>query len=435
MTADPPSRLRGSQLALPAALAAAVLLAACGGGKKGAEATAVKITASQPTSGQYRIDAPASVKGGLVKIEFHNADTVVREAQLIRIDGAHTIDEFINNKGGSPAWLYVAGGVGTTQPGQTSTTIQALRPGRYYVIDTNSGKGQRAPKYYRKGAFAPLQVTGAGKGGGLPHAQATITITDRAPGFLATGLKAGSNTVLIDNTSSRFNGVAVIPILPGKTLGDVQTYFKSGRSGPSPLDRESTVYTATLEGSRPEVTRQVAQLDLQPGTYALTSYYQDARGTSAADRGWVAEVEVPPGGGSAGLPRDQLIRRANAICADAGKAPAAAYAAEKNPLLKTAAPLLASNLRAPDDIAKLQALVPRPAEKVAWNRWLAAERRLLNTNRRFAKSLERGSTIAAARTAQRSTAKAGADASVAAKAVGLDVCAKRGLQVRVALSR
>ena len=305
-------------------MAATVVLAACGGDDKkssseGDKPTTLRITASQPASGQYRIDVPASVKvGGIVKIEFHNADKVIREAQLIRIDGAHTIDEVLAKREvPRPDWLHVAGGVGSTKPGQTSTTFQELPAGRYVVVDTNSGEGSDAPDYYTKGALAPLQVTGGGKAGHLPPGEGVITIKERAPGFLSTTLKPGSHMVLIDNISSEPYDVAVEPILPGKTLEDIRKYLRSGSSGPSPFDDAHTMFTPQIEGSDPDqVTRQVVQLDLQPGRYALTSYLTTrADGPSPAAKGFVIEVDVaePTAAGGPSLSKEEYVRTVTSI--------------------------------------------------------------------------------------------------------------------------
>ncbi len=81
------------------------------------------------------------------------------------------------------------------------------------------------------------------------------------------------------------------PYNKGTTLADVKKAFKEQGepSGPPPLDFENITGTAVLEGG----TKQVAELELKRGKYALVCFVSDRKGGPPhVAKGMVVEATV-----------------------------------------------------------------------------------------------------------------------------------------------
>jgi len=280
-------------------------LAACGdddssGGKKAAKETPtpLAITTSDAGSKRFMTEAPKSIEGGLVELTFTNAGKDPHEAQLVRIDGAHTSKEaleVVTAEGPAPVpdWFHLAGGAGSTGPGQTVKATLNLPPGNYAMLDND---GQEGPANSTRGALATFEVA-AGKDGALPASTATITAaTDEQAkpeqSFEISGLKLGKNRLRLVNKGDELHHAIMFPILPGNTLADVKKAFTEERpSGPPPVDFESGTGTAALDGDTEQVTDLVLR---KPGTYAVVCFLtdRDGKGKQHLAEGMIEEVVV-----------------------------------------------------------------------------------------------------------------------------------------------
>src|SRR3954463_9103773 len=112
-------------------LAASTLLAAaCGGngsGAKGTQATTppqpAKVTITASASGkQVTFDVPGSIRPGATELTLVNNLKEPAEFQLLRLDGGHTLAEFLpaleRASAPIPAWVHAAGGIGQALPGR-----------------------------------------------------------------------------------------------------------------------------------------------------------------------------------------------------------------------------------------------------------------------------------------------------------------------------
>jgi len=305
------ARGRRSSVRRSVALALAILplgLAACGADDAEKDGTAakapaapaapakLKITTSDAGEG-FRTVATKSIKGGLVELTFTNGGKDPHEAQLVRIDGDHTTDEAVkaySAEGGAlPDWLRLTGGAGIAGPGQTATATLNLEPGTYAMLDDADFMG---PVNSERGALASFEVT-EGAPGELPKSTATVTGIDNKTGppdheFEASGLKLGKNRLRFETKGTEPHHVVMFPILPGKSLEDVEKFFASERpSGPPPVDFAKAAGTAVLDGDAAEVT----DLELRkPGPYALVCFLtdRDGKGKQHLSRGMIKEVEV-----------------------------------------------------------------------------------------------------------------------------------------------
>ena len=107
--------------------------------------------------------------------------------------------------------------------------------------------------------------------------------------FRVSGLHAGRNSVDVDNTGSQPHFAYFTPMRPGADLADVRMYFGVRSSiGEPPVDAEGTRETAVLEGGE----RQVTQLNLPAGRYALICFVRNGGGPSHLELGMINEVTV-----------------------------------------------------------------------------------------------------------------------------------------------
>lgn len=240
--------------------------------------TRLTITVDDSAPGKFRYRAPRSVRGGLVEIRLRNIGDAPHKAQLWRIDGEHSVTEALRVRHPQPDWLRTAGGVGLTEPGATSTTLQALPAGTYFVAAT---LGQ-------PGTVASLKVTAPQTVPQPPRAPARVEAVDFS--FKVSGLRPGRNSVDFDNTGAEPHHAFFTPIRPGATLDDVKRFFGEQTStGPPPVDAEATRETAILEGGE----RHVTQLNFPAGRYAVICFVRNrSGGRPHIELGMINEVTV-----------------------------------------------------------------------------------------------------------------------------------------------
>ena len=243
-----------------------------------ASARRMTITVDDTGSDRFRYRAPRAVRGGLVEIRLRNRADVPHKAQLWRIDGDHTVAEALRIRHPLPDWLRTAGGVGLTQPGATSRTLQSLRAGRYYVAGTLG----------EPGSVAAFTVAAPRRAADVPRAPARVEAIDFS--FRVSGLKAGRNSVDFDNTGAEPHHAFFAPMRAGTDLADVRRFFgERSSSGPPPVDSEGTRETVVLEGG----ARQVTRLDLPAGRYAVICFVRNRRGGPRhIDYGMINEVTL-----------------------------------------------------------------------------------------------------------------------------------------------
>ncbi|MDQ4072177.1 MAG: hypothetical protein M3088_04795, partial [Actinomycetota bacterium] len=226
--------------------------------------------------------------GGLVQINLKNATDGPRDAQIVRVEGDHSPQDFLKvvmSEGGPiPDWIQDGGGVPGTGPGQSASATQNLAEGNYILFSSQEGEGEPAT--------AEFKVEGGGPGE-LPKTQAEIVASDYT--FDAKGLKPGRNKVLFRNEGNELHHAIGAPMRPGATLDDVKKFVREegggGRpSGPPPIDEQGGFSTAVIDGG----TEQVIDLNVRkPGKYAMVCFIQDRKGGPPhVMKGMIKEIEV-----------------------------------------------------------------------------------------------------------------------------------------------
>lgn len=289
-TTKPRSRRRPTVTSL-AALAAGVLVVGCGDDDKAstdaakAPATPATFAVEATAEGKKKksIEFPASVKAGLVTLTLNNADSVPRSAQILRVEGDHTVDDVLKvvnaEEDGAkiPSWMQDGGGLGSTKPGVTASATQVLAPGKYVIWDDEGG--DEGPNNSDLGAKGEFTVTGPASDAELPAQPATVTATDdgdKEYSFEFKGLKAGTNQVRFENTGEELHHALFFPIRKGVTIDEVKKAFESEEEpdGPPPVDFEKGVGTTVID----EGIAQNITLDLAAGRYAVVCFIGDRDG-------------------------------------------------------------------------------------------------------------------------------------------------------------
>ena len=268
------------------------LLPACGSDddeSSAAKPAKLPVEVTDPAKGKVAIQAPSSVKAGPVELTLTNSGKAPHVAQIVGVEGKHPVEEvikkFLEKPEGAPTppWAHYVGGA-PAPPGKTGTAIQLLEPGTYYIVDSGDDGESNASE----GGIAKLDVTGKG-GGKLPHAEASITAKEYS--FETSRLKAGKNRITFDNAGKEPHHAVGFPLHKGATIAEVKKLFASEQEpkGPPPVDFQQAVGTAVLDGGH----KQVADIELKPGKYALVCFISDRQGGPPhLAKGMISEAEI-----------------------------------------------------------------------------------------------------------------------------------------------
>jgi hypothetical protein len=297
-----------------AALAAALLLlSSCAqdpaeSPKPEKEAAPVLEVEIRAAGNRFEYVAPDDIGAGVVKMNVKNSTDYFLQAQLIRIDEQHSLDEALQvitteETVPIPEWLSAPGGVVYVHSGKTKATTLKLAEGTYYLIDydtlgesVESSVESPAPGASATPAVDPerrlselgltkkLVVTEGEGEGAFPKAEATVVAREYE--FEVPELKAGTNSIEFRNEGKQLHHLIAFPLLPGKTFADVAAFTGEG---PPPFDFASADGAAIADGGHSQVT----ELDLKPGTYAFMCFATDrAGGPPHVENGMIAEVQI-----------------------------------------------------------------------------------------------------------------------------------------------
>ena len=270
------------------------MLAACGddddedaeGGDTTEEVEPSKFTVK---TSEYAFQfASTTVRGGLVELTLDNtAGKESHEADLVRIDPGKTIADVraASPDAAPPAWLHPEGGPGPVEPGKTAVYTANLAEGTYVArcnIPAPDGKA-----HYEKGMMTEIKVE-SGTDGEVPAGDVKVEAKD----FDFTNLdklKAGSQTVRVENTGAEPHFWAMAALAPGKTAGDLAAFF-GGQAppGPPPFTAFPGLVSTLLPGKHAART-----LDLKSGTtYVMVCLITSPDGQSHAQKGMLKEFKI-----------------------------------------------------------------------------------------------------------------------------------------------
>jgi hypothetical protein len=268
-------------------------MAACGGDDGGTEPQVLSFELTSTSGGSFQVTGGGPVEAGLVRVEYRNGTEEQADAQLIRMDDGHTLEEaltVIGSEGGvTPGWLHAEGGAGQIAAGATGIAELVLDEGTYYLVDVGEPEGDDVPSHAESGATATIEVSGGDDDAELPDVDASIEMADY--NFVTDGLKAGANRFLLSNTGKEIHHTLIVPIEEGANFGDVREFLttEGEPSGPPPVDFSQLTGTSALDGGR----EQIAELELAAGRYAFLCFITDrAGGPPHVVKGMLREVTI-----------------------------------------------------------------------------------------------------------------------------------------------
>ncbi len=278
MSARPPA---GAALVM-----STLMLAACGSGNSERHVTADSTpalsqsgdtTAGAPnvvtvTATDFRFEAPAEVPAGLTTFKLVNSGPSLHHIQLIKLGEGKTADDFLaalKAGGPPPRWATVAGGPNPPEPGGTSNATLALEPGNYVMLCfIPSADGI---PHMMKGMVRPLTVTGSARAGvAEPAADLVMKLVD-FDFQLSQPLKAGRQTLRVENAGVQPHEVAIVRLEPGKEPVDFAKWGEHP-TGPAPGKLFGGV-SGIMPG-----THAFVEVDLPPGDYGLLCFVPNEEG-------------------------------------------------------------------------------------------------------------------------------------------------------------
>ena len=125
----------------------------------------------------------------------------------------------------------------------------------------------------------------------LPEADGTVSAVEYS--FSGEGLKAGEQTLLLDNQGGTWHHFLASKLNDGATIEQAKEFLeRQGQGGgPPPLDIEnSAVESTVIDGGRSELVTA----NLETGSYAFFCFVSDKQtgGPPHVVKGMVSEVEV-----------------------------------------------------------------------------------------------------------------------------------------------
>ena len=223
----------------------------------------------------YSYDSPDQIPAGLTTLHLMNQGKEVHQAQLLKLTGGKTYNDFtaamkaMKPDAPPPPWVVPLGGPNAAPPGGTAAATSTLEPGNYALVCFIPAAD--GVPHIMKGMSRGLVVTAAtGAVAAEPTPTTDLTLSDYKFTF-SSPLKSGENVIRVDNSAAQPHEVVVFKLLPGKTMKDFEAWLPVSDKTPPPA--------APLGGIVGQVKGQHAffTVNLDPGDYVLICFLPDAK--------------------------------------------------------------------------------------------------------------------------------------------------------------
>jgi hypothetical protein len=286
----------------------AVLLPAC---TTGDEIPRQNVTTAAPnvvslSSANHVFQAPDTIPPGWTTFRFANHGEEVHYGHMVRLDSGRTVRELVDayaeairTSGPRPKWVTRFGGPGGAAPGDSSSVTQFLEPGSYvWICPVEDDSGN---PHFAKGEFKPFVVHAAGPvvadRAAAPEAGIVVRLLDYSFA-LDTPVRAGHHTIRVENAGVEPHDLALMKLVPGKTIDDVQTWLNPERArradqagrAPPPLDSLVTGIGG-IAAIAPKM-ESFFEADFSPGEYVLVCMATAPDGRSHIEHGMIRQISV-----------------------------------------------------------------------------------------------------------------------------------------------
>jgi hypothetical protein len=221
---------------------------------------------------------PSSISGGLVTLQVKNTGKAPHSAQLIRIEGNHTVQEALAALGSeshkTPAWLRAEGGVGQVAPSATASSTMILQAGSYAAVDVIAAMEGKGPPIVH-----PFSVS-AGNYGVLPATPTTITAAnpskDHYKWEISGPLKSGANVITFASKGqTALHELTAVRITSNQSIPTLVNALEHNGPPPSYIDTSTLQQTSVLDGGKSLTTQLTFS---KPGTYVFFCHLTDRDG-------------------------------------------------------------------------------------------------------------------------------------------------------------
>lgn len=239
------------------------------------------------TASDFRFRAPSTIPAGLTTFRLINQGPEFHHVQLVKIDGGHTMQEFLDRVAAGdllPAWVEYVGGPNAPVPGGTSEATVNLDPGSYAIVCVIPSRD--GVPHLMKGMAVPLTVAGRASDPVLePRADVRMVLRDYAYD-ITPSIRAGLRTVRVENVADQPHEVFIVKLAPGKTAQDMLRWIGTGEGTPP-----GTPVSGTTLLTKGEVN--FLTIDFEPGEYALLCFVPDAGdGREHVSHGMVRQITI-----------------------------------------------------------------------------------------------------------------------------------------------
>jgi plastocyanin len=254
---------------------------------------------------------PGSAQAGLTTIALKNTGAEEHQAQIAKLNDNVTLQQFqaaLQNPNPSAALglVVMAGGPTGVAPGATGVATTNMAPGNYvFLCFVPAPDGL---PHIAKGMVAALQVTGTASSAQVPSTAVTVTAKDFSFEVPTTPLKAGKQTLTLNNTGPQPHEAFLVKLQAGVTVDQLKQQMSAT---PGPTGAASPPAGSPAAGGSPSTgggppwtsaggvsgisanTRATFDVDLTAGNYAFLCFIPDpSSGRDHASLGMIAGVTV-----------------------------------------------------------------------------------------------------------------------------------------------
>ena len=239
----------------------------------------------------FSFDSPDQIPAGLTTLHLMNQGKEVHQAQLIKLTGGKTYNDFVAAmkamKPGEPppSWVVPEGGPNAAPPGGTAAATSTLEPGNYVLtcfIPSSDGVPHTMKGMTRGLVVTPSTAAAAPE----PTPTTTLTLSDYKFTF-SEPLKSGENTVRVDNAAGQPHEVVLFKLAPGTTVKDFEAWLPKSETTPPPAIPYGGV-VGLVKGPHAFFT-----VNLEPGEYVLVCFLPDSKdGKPHFAHGMVQSIKI-----------------------------------------------------------------------------------------------------------------------------------------------